>query len=120
MSLSLPISVNKLLNGAHRWANITAPWNTEWEQLFQIGGFIRKKGLREKEDIQETGHGRGEPGCRDEAQDREKAVLSILCIFLPLLLKPLPVPDSEQVLLGSKLSQRMHRKDSSIFPRRGC
>lgn len=38
LSLSLPISVNKLLNWAQCWANITAAWNTKWEQLFQIGG----------------------------------------------------------------------------------
>lgn len=43
LSLSLPISVNKLLNGAHPWANITAAWNTKWEQLFQIGGSQGRK-----------------------------------------------------------------------------
>lgn len=43
-----------------------------------------------------------------------------VCLFvsLSLSLKPLLAQDSWQILLGSQLSSQVHKKDTSIFPRR--
>lgn len=89
MSLSLPILVNRLLNGAHRWANITAPENTKWEQLFQIGGLIRKKRPREKEEIWAVGGGPLSAGDETRSTEtrfrkEERRQSSVALVFLVL------------------------------------